>query len=310
MVSLMKGASLVGSFVLNVIVNSTLKWAFQRPRPKYLSAREGIANIRDVFERDFSFPSGHTQVISASLTCLCGLFDLPWQWHATAVLLGILAAFSRNYLAVHWCSDTAAGLLLGCAIGFAWGRYDPHRYVLHSADPWFSLISASILVGGLGAAQTTVRRCIPPIETSQADEWFSNAISDLSPEKRCKLMGPSQELLQLQRDVNSPGAIPALTTLWCVFSSTAWYAQVPASELEFCLGSAHTLGHILALRALLGIAGLAVWTSLILGIKKCFNYDNACFIAVLNCCAFAGISYWILFFAPVTFNRVGLHCTR
>ena len=64
---------------------------------------------------DFSFPSGHTAASFASVTAL-------WlagkkQWAMAALPVGVLIAFSRMYLCVHYPTDILGGVILGAACG-------------------------------------------------------------------------------------------------------------------------------------------------------------------------------------------------
>ena len=66
---------------------------------------------------DFSFPSGHTAASFASVTAL-------WlagkkQWAMAALPVGVLIAFSRMYLCVHYPTDILGGAILGAACGWA-----------------------------------------------------------------------------------------------------------------------------------------------------------------------------------------------
>ena len=65
---------------------------------------------------DFSFPSGHTAASFASVAAL-------WlagkkQWALAALPVGILIAFSRMYLCVHYPTDILGGAVLGVACGW------------------------------------------------------------------------------------------------------------------------------------------------------------------------------------------------
>ena len=65
---------------------------------------------------DFSFPSGHTAASFASVTAL-------WlagkkQWALAALPLGVLIAFSRIYLFVHYPTDIIGGVLVGVGCGW------------------------------------------------------------------------------------------------------------------------------------------------------------------------------------------------
>ena len=65
---------------------------------------------------DFSFPSGHTAASFASVAAL-------WlagkkRWALAALPVGVLIAFSRMYLCVHYPTDILGGVVLGVACGW------------------------------------------------------------------------------------------------------------------------------------------------------------------------------------------------
>jgi undecaprenyl-diphosphatase len=89
-----------------------LKGIYDRPRPPgSLIATSGG-----------SFPSGHA--VAASVTVIAAVIAFVPAgrrralWGAVAVAFAILMGLSRAYLAAHWLSDAAAGILLGtsCAL--------------------------------------------------------------------------------------------------------------------------------------------------------------------------------------------------
>lgn len=96
-----------------VLCNLILKPLVARVRPCDI-----LADVQLLISRpdDFSFPSGHTAASFASVTAL-------WlagkkQWALTALPVGILIAFSRMYLCVHYPTDILGGVLVGVGCGW------------------------------------------------------------------------------------------------------------------------------------------------------------------------------------------------
>lgn len=105
-------AAFTSAIVLSEVLIGPLKDIYDRARPPgSLVATSGA-----------SFPSGHA--VAASVTVLAAVIALvpPGRrrasWGAAAVTFSIMMGLSRAYLAAHWLSDAAAGILLGtsCAL--------------------------------------------------------------------------------------------------------------------------------------------------------------------------------------------------
>ena len=105
-------AAFAAAMVLSEVLIGSLKGIYDRTRPPgSLVATSGA-----------SFPSGHA--IAASVTVVAAVIALVpagrrrTLWGASAVAFSILMGLSRAYLAAHWLSDAAAGILLGtsCAL--------------------------------------------------------------------------------------------------------------------------------------------------------------------------------------------------
>lgn len=104
------------SCVLAAALSSTLSSAI------FFSSRWWPASVRDILTEvqlliphpdDFSFPSGHTASF-ASVTAL-------WlagkkQWAMAALPVGVLIAFSRMYLCVHYPTDILGGVIFGSCL--------------------------------------------------------------------------------------------------------------------------------------------------------------------------------------------------
>lgn len=107
------GKYIVLNLLLVAIVNQTLKFIIQRPRPE---------GFRLITETGYSFPSGHSMASTAFYGFLIYLIQKKVQnkrlkMGLTIVLsiLIIAIGLSRIYLGVHYASDVCAGFLLSLA---------------------------------------------------------------------------------------------------------------------------------------------------------------------------------------------------
>lgn len=97
----------------NAVINPALKQVFARIRPL---RPEGF-----VFERSFSFPSGHSSgcVVAYGMLAYLALRILPTRWQLPSLLLAVTAIVtigaSRLFLQVHFASDVLAGFASGSA---------------------------------------------------------------------------------------------------------------------------------------------------------------------------------------------------
>lgn len=158
----------------------------------------------------FSFPSGHTTFAIVLYGILGWIIarDLSGYWR-TAVLvisstIGGLIAFSRLYLAAHWPSDVAAGLLFGA------GTIAIFVLVFRRADlskiaraPLSLIVVATLVVSGgwhVAAAYAKAVSAYAPvhktIEITQAD-WRATGWMKL-PAHRVDLGGEVEEPIVLQ----------------------------------------------------------------------------------------------------------------
>ena len=99
----------VGALITNVAVKNIVA----RTRP--YEVIDGLAILIER-QKDFSFPSGHT---NASFAAAFALFKtLPARWGAAALVLAGLIALSRLYVGVHYPSDVLGGVLFGLFAGW------------------------------------------------------------------------------------------------------------------------------------------------------------------------------------------------
>ena len=98
--------------ICSVIVNIILKPLIQRPRP-FTEIADIILLIKT--PKDYSFPSGHT---AASFVMVYIFFRHIKKYFIPVFITGILIAFSRMYLSVHFPSDIIAGIIIGIFSGY------------------------------------------------------------------------------------------------------------------------------------------------------------------------------------------------
>lgn len=96
-----------------ILCNVILKNLVARTRPFDINTAVELIVKRPM---DFSFPSGHT---AASFAAIGALFLAGQKKMGTvALVLGILIAFSRLYLYVHFPTDILGGIVVGLLAGF------------------------------------------------------------------------------------------------------------------------------------------------------------------------------------------------
>lgn len=113
------GACVLAAIILGwIVVNLSVKPLVARPRP-YLSGVEDFYNwwlaAGGPEMSEFSFPSGHTNVVAATMTAFC--FVMGKRWIAPCAVFSVLMGMSRIYLMVHYPTDVIGGLVCGFVAG-------------------------------------------------------------------------------------------------------------------------------------------------------------------------------------------------
>lgn len=112
------GLFMIASYCITSFLNSLVKLSFciYRPwirDPNVMPVTVGGTSAKAT-AGGYSFPSGHTQIITASLGSGAVLTWLKRRWLSILFLIIILlVAFSRNYLGVHTPQDVVVGFILG-----------------------------------------------------------------------------------------------------------------------------------------------------------------------------------------------------
>lgn len=108
------GACLVVSLLLGLIFgNGLIKNMVGRTRP-YDQVENFVLLVKKL--SDYSFPSGHTLAAFEFLTVVC-LSPVKRRVKVVAVLFGVMMAFSRLYLYVHFPTDILCAVGLGILFG-------------------------------------------------------------------------------------------------------------------------------------------------------------------------------------------------
>ena len=103
---------------LGTIGNQFLKLLFRIPRPWVLDPDFTIVESARAAATGYSFPSGHTQNIVGTMTCVT-LMTRQKKIRIIAIVLMILVPFSRMYLGCHTPLDVGVSFILALALAFA-----------------------------------------------------------------------------------------------------------------------------------------------------------------------------------------------
>lgn len=107
------GIYILSGLVLGIIItNLILKPIVARPRPfaEDLSIVDFLTSIKYNLPTDWSFPSGHSQVVFNVATMLTLIYKKKGAW---AYIPAVLVALSRIFLCVHYPTDVLCGAIIG-----------------------------------------------------------------------------------------------------------------------------------------------------------------------------------------------------
>lgn len=103
---------------LGTVGNQFLKLWFRIPRPWILDPDFTIVESARSAATGYSFPSGHTQNIVATMSCV-SLSTKQKKIRAAAIVFMILVPFSRMYLGCHTPLDVGVAFLFALVLSFA-----------------------------------------------------------------------------------------------------------------------------------------------------------------------------------------------
>lgn len=182
------GIAILLGMALQEIINGCLKWIIQRPRPHWKHLE--INNAATKFEKDFSFPSSHSQTALHLSTMIYFLFlqgKNEWYFIITSCIVftvPLLTGISRIYLGVHFVSDVFVGWLLGFLTGYAMYKVFDDAFEgfleLNQFKQWlccFSILGAYLLLH-------IIRTIVPPPNDELKAEWIENVTLNFSNVKK------------------------------------------------------------------------------------------------------------------------------
>lgn len=103
---------------LGTVGNQFLKLLFRIPRPWVLDPNFTIVESARAAATGYSFPSGHTQNIVGTMTCVT-LTARQKRIRIAAIVLMFLIPFSRMYLGCHTPLDVGVSFLFALALAFS-----------------------------------------------------------------------------------------------------------------------------------------------------------------------------------------------
>ena len=311
LVSLPAAASLICFVCAQDMINTAIKWAVKRPRPLWYSDDTGLDVKHGTcsWEADFSFPSAHTQFFSGLAFCSCVLFGCTNLnlGLGLACGFGTIVGITRNYLGVHWPTDTAFGLLLGGALGVLWGHVDPYMWLLRQRSPLLSLGVATGLTGSLAVLLVLVRSLVGPVDDKMHAQWCDNVLSSLPPESHA--MEQTSSFMPRPRKLRTK--IAMLSTIWCTLAFTAFCpAHLPTAMVEPCGCIRYRLMQAMVGLAGLGGSGVVLKKTFVnhmpsLSLRKGFSWlQTMAAKTTLKGFAYAGICAWTFLLTQLVSHRL------
>jgi membrane-associated phospholipid phosphatase len=96
-----------------------------------------VKTLKYITQKDYSFPSGHSAIMSTittTLVCYSKVYYVSSALIVTSYILTLLTGVSRVVLAVHYLSDIIIGWLIGMIVPMIFYFTSYHTYIITSTD--------------------------------------------------------------------------------------------------------------------------------------------------------------------------------
>ncbi|MGD8731337.1 MAG: phosphatase PAP2 family protein, partial [Anaerolineales bacterium] len=253
--------------LFSAVANSILKVIFGLPRPYWVSDQIKAFSS----ESSFGLPSGHAQNALVLWGLIAARSKKRW-FQGAMIFLILMITVSRNYLGVHFPSDSIVGLVVGGLILWAMIRLETPirsriKELVLGQQILIAVIVSMVLLGiGLGSLYITRERPIPT-------EWFEQAAQATSTHGEAEPIDPtSSESIIANVATLSGISIGALMLLdWGQFKAEGTWGQ--------------RIG-----RYVIGLIGLVL---LFFGLRLVFPVEPAWIGAIFRFIRYALVGFWV-----------------
>lgn len=257
--------------------NSMLKQTFRTPRPFWYDRRA----LPLAVETSFGLPSGHAQISSS----VWGLLAFKIKKRAVSIIIWaivLLIGLSRIYLGVHFTSDVIIGWLLGITLMILFIRWEKGVIAWFAIQPFSRQLVLCVLCSLVLLSLMVLPVLFEPTWNIPAS-WIANAFRAIPPEDFTPL------------DVSG-----AFTTAGTLLGMTT---GVTLLRRRYRVFDASGSLKVKSLRYLVGMIGVLIFWY---GLGQLFPRTDNFLSFGLRFLRYTLVGFWIAYFAPVLFFKIGL----